>query len=372
MLTRSQNKAFSITELVMVLGGLGLLATLILPLPQSLRQRERSAACLANLERIGAASLAYAAEDARQQLVPLNMTDVTPLHGAGWGSIWGWRTALPHSFGGQTPTTAFPIGGGLTVMLDSYWGADPNPWGAAARALNPFVEAAGGTLQTYHCPADAGYPVAVTEWTSPDVPASAAGIPCFEMLGNSYRANHAGAVWFQGSDYSVASGSLYVGPSGHSAEYILEPARAVLYSDPMFYTAVRQLSDAEQTDPIVGWHGFLMADNVLYSDGAARLTEIGSLYQFNAQELQDLFLYDTHPSSWLLRRGANWQMDCYPAPGAVIHTYTEPGPPRPYTSQLGWPFERCILNENPFGPGPGGRKAYSPPAEPPNGAWIMR
>ena len=40
MLTRSQNKAFSITELVMVLGGLGLLATLILPLPQSLRQRD--------------------------------------------------------------------------------------------------------------------------------------------------------------------------------------------------------------------------------------------------------------------------------------------------------------------------------------------
>lgn len=374
MPAKLNKRAFSITELMLVVSGLGLLATFVLPLPQRLQQRQRLTGCLENLARIGAASLAYAAEDPRHQIVPLHPANVTTLHGLGWVGAWGWRTALPRAFGGQTATTAFPVEGGeVTVMLDSYWAGAPNPWGAATRPLNSFVEAAGGNLQSFQCPADTGYPAAVTEWSSPDVPPPAAGIPCFEMLGNSYRVNSAGVVYIWGE--SCISATLCAGSLGHAPDYILEPSRVAMYSDPLFYSLVRQASDPEPVDPIVGWHGALMADNVVYCDGSARLTEIGTLRQFSAQELHDMFFWEAHESQagMFLRRGSSWQMDCYPAPGALIATYTAPGPPLVPPAGYGWPYERYTINENPYGPGRDrGQKPDPVAPELQQGRWVSQ
>jgi type II secretory pathway pseudopilin PulG len=372
MFTKAKNRAFSITELTVVVSGLGLLATFIMPLSQRLQQRQRLDGCLANLERIGAASLTYATEDPRQQLVPLTLKEVTPLHGEGWVGMWGWRTAVPHAFGGQTATTAFPIEGGeVTVMLDSYWGQAPNPWGAAARPLNSYVQAGGGSVGNFHCPADVGFPAEEAGWESPDVPAPAIGIPCFEMLGSSYRTNSTGTVWLSGS--SIARMNMSVAPRGHSSSYILVPSRVVLHSDPLFYCLVRQMTDSEPVDPITGWHGSLMADNVLYCDGAARLTEISSLQEFSAQELQDMFHCSGYSTGSFLRRGATWQMDCYPAPGALIATYTAPGSVGYSLTGTCWPFERYTVNDNPYGPGPDrGQKTQMPAPEYQQGDWVVQ
>jgi hypothetical protein len=339
--------------LLVTICGVGLLATFVLPFPQHLQQEERLSGCLGRLAQIGAASLAYAAEDPRQQLVPIHAAEVTPLHAYDWlGTSWGWRTAATHVFGGQTPTTAFPIDGDveLTTMLDEHYGPDPNPWGAATRPLNPLVASGGGSLQTFHCPADAGYPAAAAGWESPDIPAPAAGISCFEMLGNSYKINCCGAVYFDIP--SLVNALMNSGTSGHGPELILEPARTVMYSDPLFYGIARQLAGSYPVDPLVGWHGFLMADNAVYCDGSARLTQVGTLYQFGAQELQDMGYWRGYGSEGMfLRRGSTWQMDCYPAPGALIKTYDYSGgcffDPLSL-SQHGWPFDRFSENENPF------------------------
>jgi hypothetical protein len=361
MRAKALKRAFTITELVLVVSGIGVLTTFVLPVTRQLEQRQRLTSCLGNLGRIGAASLAYSAEDARHLIMPMHAADVTRLHSRGWVGNWGWRTAMPHVFGGQTPTAPFPYEGSeVTVMLDEHWGGAANPWGAPTRPLNSYVESGGGTLQAFHCPADAGFPAADAAWDSPDIPPEAAGIPCFEMLGNSYGSNRCGVVWLAGS--VLISGSLNVSPFGHAPEYILDPQRTVLYSDPLFYSLVRQLTGgpcSTPPDPITGWHGFLMADNVGYCDGSARLTEVGTLQQFSEQEQRDLFLspdYVGSDAGTFLRRGPTWQMDCYPAPGALIKTYMDQPP---YVSLFdpsvimsrGWPFDLLTENENPYGPG---------------------
>jgi type II secretory pathway pseudopilin PulG len=385
MTNRLHSRAFSITELTLVASGLGLLATFVLPFPQWLQQRQRLTTCLGNLSQIGAAAQAYAAEDARHQMLPFHTADVTSLHSIGWDDAWGWRTAAPHAFGGQTPTTVFPAESGpISVMLDSYWGASPNPWGAATRPLNQFID--GGDLQVFHCPADTGYPAAVTQWDSPDVPLSATGIACFEMLGNSYRANHCGAVWVtgggggEGSGFTTIGASIASAPFGHMPEYVLAPSRTVLASDPVFYSAVRELSTGS-TDPICGWHGFLMADNVAYCDGSARLSDIGTLHQFSAQELQDMLCREAGSvPGWFLRRGPTWQMDCYPAPGAVAINYWYEGSSHPpmfdagtLANHDGWPYDRFFCNGNPFGSSrERGQKAIPPTRESHKQQWLKQ
>jgi type II secretory pathway pseudopilin PulG len=364
-----QNRAFTITELVLVVSAVGALATFALPAMHHLRQQQRLSSCLSNLGRLGAASLAYAAEDSRQQIVPLHAADVTTLHGVGWGYYWGWRTALPHAFGGQTATTPFPVEGGeVTVLTDAYWGSDPNPWGAATRPLNPFVEA---SLESFHCPADTGFPAATAAWSAPEIPAEAAGVACFDMLGNSYKTNRCGGA-IPTSDLSFVSATVNVSPLGHTPEYILEPSRTVLYCDPLFYSGVRSITGSE--DPIVGWHGFLMADNVAYADGSARFTQIGTLRQFSAQDLQDTFCTISGSVTTWLRRGSNWQMDCYPAPLALIMVYTAPGqaPIQPAPTH-GWPYERMTVNDNPFGPGrDGSQTSASAAPDLQNGPWMVQ
>jgi type II secretory pathway pseudopilin PulG len=351
------HKAFTLTELVIAVSGIGVLATFVLPVTRQLEQRHRLTSCLGNLGQIGAASQAYAAEDARHQLVPIHAADVTLLHMRGWAGLWGFRVAAPHVFGGQTPTTAFPLyGTETTVMLDEHWGSAPNPWGAPTRPLNPYVATGGGSVQNFHCPADVGYTTAVAECCEA-IPPEAAGISCFEMLGNSYRRNNCGVFWQSGS---YSGGMLSVAPFGHNPDYILQPARTVLYSDPLFYVLVLEYLSWWPSDPTVGWHGFLSADNVAYCDGSARLTEIGARREFSAQELRDM--YHTESPGWpFLRRGATWQMDCYPAPGALLKTYSDTGShpclfnPEILDNDRGWPYDRLTENTNPYGSGGEGR-----------------
>ncbi|MGD8452137.1 MAG: hypothetical protein PVJ57_09995 [Phycisphaerae bacterium] len=304
-----------------------------------MRTRPREASCLDNLQHIAAATLAYAAEDARNQIVPLHRMMVSREMGDGFPEgVLGWRVALPFSFGGQTATVPMPTSkGDATVMTDPAGG-----WGARTKPLNGYLAGSDSTgLEVFHCPADTG----VRETWKTRAPREAANIPCFNFIGNSYSIADNGIVWLS---RSCAQCFLTSSPWGHRAESIQSPLhQTVLYCDPFFDAASEKLANEPDTPPLPGWHGELMADNVAYCDGSARRTPIGELRRFTDDELRRMGCTRTFPWQRFLRGGPGWQTDCFPTPGALIRVYSGKRP-QLSTDMLDthsdWPLARCQTN----------------------------
>ena len=346
MFKKPAEKAFTLMELVVVLAVGALLISILLPGLNKAGNRGQGAMCLANLRQIAAGSLAYANEDAREQIVPLHRMMVSTLAATGWGGTeWSWRTAMPSSFGGRTATKPFPTGSGLvTVMME-----DPGLWSTSTRPLNDYIYSEG----VFHCPADTGYPD--SEWVG-EAPPVAAGIPCFQMLGNSYRCPNLGLVWVSGS---LRVGSFTSGVWGRRASSIVNASETVFYSDPLFYSFARAAAcPGPPSDPIPGWHGELLHDNVAYCDGSARLTRVDPITQFTPEQLEQMGYTPNFQWYWFLRRGPTWTMDCYPSLGSIINVWSPDGtwvtPPLYYLGYTGWPFEALLFDGYPqFNPPPG-------------------
>jgi hypothetical protein len=331
-------------ELVVVAAAGALLLTMTITGARGIRARGRQTSCLENMHRIGAATLAYAIDDPRNQAVPLHRMHVSTHMSDGIPSPWSWRTALPFSFGGRTATVPMPTAqGDVTVMTDpaGYWGAKTKP-------LNSYLAGPASVgLETFHCPADTGF---VAPWGQ-SAPAEAAGIPCFDFLGNSYCSTRLGVLWVSGA---TATGFSVTTPIGHTAASLESPlAETVLYCDPFFFAYSAMLAGDPNAPPLPGWHGELMADNVAYCDGSARRTQVGELYEFTDEELDEMGVSPAFDDS-LLRRGPDWQMDCYPTPGAVIQVFNDNGSVvfdvASYLQMAGfrgWPFDDFQINEAP-------------------------
>ncbi|MGD8454020.1 MAG: hypothetical protein PVJ57_19575 [Phycisphaerae bacterium] len=345
MNTNRAMRGVAAVELLVVAAAGALLLTMTITGARGIRARGRQASCLENLHRIGAATLAYSIDDPRNQAVPLHRMHVSIHMGDGFPPEYAWRTALPFSFGGRTATVPMPTAqGNVTVMTDpaGYWGAKTKP-------LNSYLAGPASVgLETFHCPADTGF---VEDWGW-EAPAEAAGIPCFDILGNSYRSTRLGIVWASGS---AAHGFVTSAPHGHTAASLEGPlAETVLYCDPFFYDYSHSLSNDPDLPPLPGWHGELMADNVAYCDGSARQTQLGELYDFTDEELDEMGVTADFPSRYFLRRGPNWRMDVYPTPGAVIQVYQDNGwlafdvvSSLQAAGYRGWPFADFQVNEAP-------------------------
>lgn len=352
MVTRdSRRRGFTLIDLaaVVVMGGV-----LVVALAAGVRQmqpRDNQVMCLTNLQRIGAAIHAYAAEDPREQAIPIHMNmvgynDANQPTGVGL-DYWLWRTANAFAWGGQGATETFYIYAEIGFLLN-----DPNELAGALppdvwfevpeyagrhRPLNGYI--APDPLTTFRCPSDAGFP------DSPyidDVPQANAFRACWATLGNSYRANL--RSYGEMSAGSLYGGAFSTGPWGHRLSILPNPGRLALVSDALWGTMA---GGYPGSPPLVGWHGILNADNVLFCDGSARLTSVEGQQAGTARRpLGDtLVSLDSPPtpsfSDSLLVAGPDWQLDCYPAPGAVVwgdwSSFITPG-------NSYWPFKNAYLN----------------------------
>jgi len=207
------------------------------------------------------------------------------------------------------------------------------PWSAKYRPLNAYLYNAELTgeeakdVRLFHCPSDKGYP---DHPNIVDAPRSAADIPCYDLLGNSYRINPAGFFWGGMGSYS---GAFSVGSLGHGVATIPEPGQVVLYTESLFYSmSVPGWSPYDA--PLIGWHGRIMEEDVAYVDGSARPTRAGELVEWTDQLMDDMGVGSCGIGrDGLLRRGRTWRTDTYPAPGARIHCYDPSG--RDRTGTLG-------------------------------------
>ena len=357
----TSRKAITLVELAVTCGFLALLASVIVPSFEEASVDAAHSMCLANLQRLGAASLAYATDDDREQIVPIHGGDVRSSYQARFPATGPWflHTVLPHAFGGCAAKVPFPSWSGSNPELQQ-----EGRWGAATRGLSSYVYGDGDPNRpkvqaVFHCPADTGYPETAADWGN--IPTQAAGIPCYDLVGNSYASNRCGYI--NGASGGITfRASLSSGAFGHAASSIEDASQVVLYCDPLFYDMVRELSASDvPPDPVPGWHGQLMADNVAYCDGSARRTEVGELRQWTSDELEEMGVYqgfvnDPLDALIVLRRGDTWRMDCYPTPGAVIMVYRPDLVP--FLSDIsqiilgtGWPFDGYSMNPPPTTPG---------------------
>jgi hypothetical protein len=320
------------------------LALIVGPTFQQVNQAAPRVQCLANLRLLGEATLAYASEDPREQLVPLHQSTVSTLHDVGFLSTpWSWRSAMRFAFGGRTATVPFPTKrGDVTVLMD-----DNGFWAGRTRPLTNYLTANQTADPTvFRCPADTGYPDEPL-WNL-NAPATAYDIPLFDMLGNSYRHNSLGLVWTRGSG---ARGHFDPGVFGHRLSSIASPLNeTVLYYDALFHALTRPENRPPwgPQDPIRGWHGQWLRDNVAYADGSARTTKVGKLEEFTQEQLQQMGYTQSFRWEWFLRRGHRWQMDSYPSPGALIRMFTPEGQNVTTTPRwTGWPFDNFQSNDPP-------------------------
>ena len=331
-------RAITLCEVVVITVVLALLLAIATPALQAVDEDVERTLCLGNLRMMGQASWAYAADDPRDQLAPLHQRTVSTSLGQGFlGTEWSWRTAPPASFGGRTATRPFPTERGeVTVLMDK-----EGPWATRTRPLTSYLRSDSDIdLAMFHCPADSGYPN--SPWSS-SCPFTAFDIPLYEMLGNSYRTNLIGLVWLGGGS---VTGWFSSGVWGHTASSIQSPlSRTVLYSDPLFFEFSFHGEGTGWAPPIPGWHGRLMSDNVAYSDGSARMTRVGVLETFSAQQLAKMGYTPSFSWHWFLRRGPTWRTDAFPTPGAQIRVFRENGQNiSPTVSWTGWPFDDHQFN----------------------------
>jgi type II secretory pathway pseudopilin PulG len=300
--------AVTLVEVIAVTAIILLLLAMISPSLQQIRSSSHVSACLYNLQQIGSAVMAYAYEDPAEQAIPIHANMVQTC------SYWEWRTANWFAWGGQSATERFQLGGGLALWLGLIDQLPPVTLPAplydqSNRPLNGYV----ATLDVFHCPNDEGYPVCDLVYASPY---ANLGIPCWSSLGNSYRANLASYVQIAGGGTQGASRGAYAyGPWGHRLSTISSPQRVVLMAEPLLGAQLGTIAFPGVPPELAwGWHNAYLTNNALMCDGSARPVR-------TCKESSTPDLLPAGPPVYdfdLLTRCSDWQLDCYPTPGAII------------------------------------------------------
>ena len=162
-------------------------------------------------------------------------------------------------------------------------------------------------LKMYQCPADRGYPASAAV---EDAPPANAGRSCYDTLGNSYRANLLALYGERGQAFAV-------GPWGHQVSVIENPARVVLYAEPLFIRANTRDGEGQfSAKAFTGWHGKESTDNAAFCDGSARRTIVDRMAGFDADTLRAMNV--SPKNSEFLIRARTFQIDMYPTPAARI------------------------------------------------------
>ncbi len=343
-------RAFTLIELLVVVAIIALLISILLPSLSEAREQGKRAVCLANLRSICQGMHAYASDDEMEQAIPIQQQMVTAGYannipgGGGVSPFWGLRTVLPFMYGGRNARVPFQNWTGLM---------DPDGrWAARTRPLNEYlyadVEAGDATdLPLYHCPSDSGFPDTAYTFDAPDY---VFDIPCYDLLGNSYRFNFTGAYFVSGTG---TVGDICVGPWGHRLSTLENTGRLTSMMEPLFYTfTIRAVYGPVPEGLLIkGWHDAFMTGNVAMVDGSVRSSRVEDLTRFDNAALEAMN-YTYGNQEHFFRRGDDWQMDCYPTPCAWIPKFNNNGQavmesPLGAPPYLNWPFSGYQDNMRP-------------------------
>ncbi len=260
--------AFSLVELLIVIGILALLISILMPSLTAARSEGLRLKCLSNMQAIGLAFAQYSIEDPSTYLIPVHPQ-----------AEQGWRFDGEYEYGGGASTLEGGIGG---IYRDAF---PPE-----SRTLNKFLYgevSAGMDWSLFHCPSDAGVPNAPRNFDS----AIPFDVPMFEVTGTSYRINN---------HIQMYTDEYFYGPYMRKSTRIPESSSTVVLEETIAEAAIYN------PPPYIapGWHMKPMRYNVSFADGHGAIINIqGGNEPPRAQ-------FDGY---WVFR-GEGWRLDCYPEP----------------------------------------------------------
>ena len=344
---------FSLVELVVIAGCVGLLFAIVQPSLQASLGQSRNAVCLDRLRAIGQANLTYSADDPDGWAIPVHSKQYQqdPYNPVFIGAYeWGGKSGVGWDDWAGPP-------GPLGSRFGTFAG-----FGPATRPLNnilyphgfrdnlqPVYSRFGATLDTrlkleaYHCPADDGPPAGAhcPEWLAHP------GQSSYNHFGTSYAANVFMIASTGGG--AMLSNSPYLRPLSR----VPNPARTLNYEENIgrwAWAARRELPecafvgpgvDPGPTKAVRGWHGKNWTFNRVFVDAHA---ETQAIYVEGSEDLegyathyrnQELPAYADFPSCdgclpgdkdchgepggfdqyrCIIVRGPGWQKDTLPAP----------------------------------------------------------
>jgi len=338
MSTSRCNSAFTLIELLVVIAIISLLISIMLPSVSRAREQSRTAVCLSNMRQVGVLMQMYSHDDAAEQLIPIHLMMMREP-----GNAWLWRTANDFTWGGRDgqhvlTTTQY---GEIWLSGDQHGyvppGLDYPGYDMARRPLNKYLLGPGFTesdrdnVPIFECPSDAGYPSMLNVG---DVPPSVYDVPCYDLFGNSYRANLYGI--------KDDTGAFSIGPWGHRISELPNTGELVVFAEPLFYEMISCNPGGYD------WHRRTGVANVLYADGGARATRTECDPGFGCVARERMGLPPCPPwcNACLIFSGAAWSMDAWPTPGARIWGQAGLWTP-PFDAD---PFQSCewLLDRWPF------------------------
>lgn len=308
----SKTSAFTLIELLVVVAIIALLLSILLPSLSGAREQGKRAKCLANLSSINKAMQQYANEDRVEQLIPIHSVQRKPT------DYWLWRTANWFSWGGRSGQKAFKAGTnyGLTDEELPDAGEKRMKYAARYRPLNIYMlgdvgNADAQELAWFQCPSDTGYPDSAD---IDDSPPQNAERPCYDTLGNSYRASM--ACYIFATQHGPNNGNFAIGPWGHRASTLVDTGRLVLFGEPTFFNMIGRDDEAGIVDvvSVYGWHKRKLMDNVGFCDGSARSTKVEKQLEVDWMRMG----LSSADDGSLFHRGTTYRLDTYPVGGAVI------------------------------------------------------
>ncbi len=371
---------FTLVELVVITGCVGLLFAIVQPSLQATLGRSRNAVCLDRLRAIGQASLIFSAQDPQEWAIPVHGSFGVKDGDMSWQTLASrGRYVGAYEWGGKSGIGWDDFMGG-THPSNSAYGTRAG-FGPATRPLNnilfphgfrdnldPVFDRIGATfdtqlkLEAYRCPADDGPPGGAhcPQWL--DHPQRSS----YDHFGTSYAANMFMNALSGGGE--MRSNSPYLRPLSR----VPNPARTLNYEENIgrwAWAARRELPvcksglgllgvDPGPSKAVRGWHWKNWTFNRVFVDAHAETqpvyiegTEDQNGYA-NHYRNQDLPAYPVWPGCMdgqghsgdfdsyrcIIVRGPGWQKDTMP--GELICTGLKWG-------GLGRPsYENCVSPED--------------------------
>jgi prepilin-type processing-associated H-X9-DG protein len=323
--------AFTVIELTVVCACLAVLAAVLPPALVGTRQRAQSARCLANLQRIASASVAYAAQDPGENVIPAGHLEHPLISMSGFGRLANYAYGGRSGIGGPTPACQF--------AYSTYGWA----WqmGSAHRPLNAMIYKGAFKspvqlhdlrdtqidVSVYQCPGDDGFQGNhYYEWakTTHDY-----GWSSYQHFGTSYSA---AILWSPpvGDSAYVVSNSAYLRPAstipnpGNTLIYIENVGRYCwCHHDPAAIALGPDILPQPEYPEALGgpeWHGEGWRFNAAFADGHVGAIKVKSYVPVipypagMVGDCADESADEYGPCTWLMIRDRGWQLDTLPAP----------------------------------------------------------
>lgn len=285
--------AFTVLELLVVIGILGLLIGLVVPALSSARRQAKRTACLANLHSLSGAVTEYATEDRRGFIIPVHpIANTNPLHDEGY-----------FDYGGQTGAANIWQGRRLGPSSERQ---------AATRPLNYvlFSEVPAdqdNAWRVFRCPGDErlprGGPIGDERFWDPNMAAQS----MFESTGTSYLGN-AYRETARDDRHTRLRHYQSIGTFLRSAAQIPSPGLTIVLCEAVMWYNATAPAGVDATigwQGLTGWHGDGPRYNLAFADGHADFVyaPAGTLTTGSDPAKARLYL-----------RGRSFRFDTFPAP----------------------------------------------------------